>query len=170
MKARMLAKAGAYLVRATRLRCPVCGRTPIFPRVRTIRRPVDWFMPFDGCPRCGYAFEREPGYFLMAVWALNCGFASVLGLVIYLGLEMNFDLPMRVTIPAVLVPVALFNVLFARHAKAYFIALDHLFDPHERGGGDNRGNQPIDPHPEPPAPGLSRPIPTEPCETTPAVR
>ena len=56
--------------------------------------------------------------------------------------------------------MAAFNVLFARHAKAYFIALDHLLDPHERGGGDDRGNQPLDPEPDP----------TEPCETATPVR
>src|SRR5690242_13374529 len=109
----MVAKVGAYLARATRLLCPVCGRTPIFPRALSIRRVVDWFMPFDGCPRCGYAFEREPGYFLMAVWAVNCGLASVLGMVIYVGLEMRFELPWVVLVPAVLGPVAFFNVIFA---------------------------------------------------------
>jgi uncharacterized protein (DUF983 family) len=156
----MVAKVGTYFARATRLCCPACGVTPIFPPVRTIRRLWDWFHPFDGCPRCGYAFEREPGYFLMAVWAINCGTASLLGLVIYLFLEMRFTLPMHVLLPAVFVPVALCNVLFARHSKAYFIALDHLLDPHERGGGDDRGNQPLDPDIDP----------TEPCETETPVR
>lgn len=165
--AHIAAKIGAYFVRACRLLCPVCGRTPIFPRARSVRRVVDWFMPFDGCPRCGYAFEREPGYFLMVVWALNCGFASVLGMALYVGLELWFDLPLVALLPAVLVPVALCNVLLIRHAKALFIAVDHLLDPHERGGGDDRGNQRLDPDADPPEPGNWRP---EPCETGTPVR
>jgi uncharacterized protein (DUF983 family) len=156
----MVAKAGVYLARATRLDCPVCGRSPIFPRALSVRRLWDWVTPFDGCPRCGYAYEREPGYFLMAVWAINCGSASLLGMVIYLFLEMNFALPIYVMAAGVLVPVVLFNLLFVRHSKAYFIAIDHLFDPHERGGGDDRGNQPLDPDIDP----------TEPCATETPVR
>jgi uncharacterized protein (DUF983 family) len=156
----MVAKAGAYLARATRLCCPVCGRSPIFPRALSVRRLWDWLTPFDGCPRCGYAYEREPGYFLMAVWAINCGTASLLGMGIYLFLEMNFSLPAHVLAPAVLVPVLLLNLLLIRHSKAYFIAIDHLLDPHERGGGDDRGNLPLDPDIDP----------TEPCETEKPVR
>jgi predicted RNA-binding Zn-ribbon protein involved in translation (DUF1610 family) len=156
----MVSKAGAYLARATRLLCPVCGKTPIFPRALSVRRLWDWFNPLDGCPRCGYAFEREPGYFLMAVWAVNCGLGSLLGLIIYFVLDLNFQLPLATLLAGVIGPVILFHVLFARHSKAYFIALDHLLDPHERGGGDDRGNQPLDPDPEP----------TQPCETITPVR
>jgi predicted RNA-binding Zn-ribbon protein involved in translation (DUF1610 family) len=156
----MVAKMGAYLARATRLQCPVCGQKPIFPRAHTVRRLWDWFTPFDGCPRCGYAFEREPGYFLLATWAFNCGSGSLLGMTTYVFLQLNFALPLYVLLPAAVVPMILFNVLFARHAKAYFIAFDHLLDPHERGGGDDGGNQTLDPGPEP----------TEPCETATPVR
>jgi len=156
----MVAKAGAYLARATRLVCPVCGKTPIFPRAISVRRLWDWCNPLDGCPRCGYAFEREPGYFMMAVWAVNCGSASLLGMLLYVFLEFNFSLPVYVTIPAVALPVIFFNLLFIRHSKAYFMAIDHLLDPHERDGGDDRGNLPLDPD-------LG---PTEPCVTETPVR
>jgi hypothetical protein len=52
-------------------------------------------------------------------------------------------------IAAVVVPVVVFNILFARHSKSIFIAWDHLFDPHEREGGDDGGNMP---QPEAPVP------------------
>lgn len=160
-----VAKIGAYFARATRLHCPVCGRTPIFPRVLSIRRLVDWWMPLDGCPRCGYAFEREPGYFLTAVWAVNASFASLLGLVVCLVVEWLFQPPLSVTIGAVVAAIGFFNVLFVRHAKAYFIAVDHLLDPHERGGGDDRGNQRLRRPPRAPAPGADGP-----CAGGPRVR
>ncbi len=156
----MIAKAGVYLARATRLHCPVCGRTPIFPRAVSIRRAVDWFMPFDGCPRCGYAFEREPGYFLMAVWTLNAGFASLLGMAVYLGLALFTEIEGAIAAAVALGAVIASNLLLVRHAKAYYIAVDHLIDPHDRGGGDDRGNQPLDPDLDP----------TEPCETATPVR
>lgn len=96
----------------------------------------------------------------MAVWAVNCGSASLLGMLIYVFLEFHFVLPAWVTVSAVLGPVVFFNLLFIRHSKAYFIAIDHLLDPHERDGGDDRGNLPLDPDSDP----------TEPCATETPVR
>ncbi len=104
----------------------------------------------------------------MAVWALNSGFASLLGLILYVGLGLAFDLSPGLQMGGAVMAIVLFNVLFTRHAKAYFIALDHLLDPHERGGGDDRGNQRLRPRPLAPAPG--QPDAPEPCETGTLVR
>ncbi len=163
-------KAANYFARASWLRCPVCGKSPIFLPVAKVRRLSDWFEPLDGCPRCGYAYDREPGYFLMAIWVFNYGCGSLLGLVLYVVLEWNFDLPLPNLLAAVLIPVLAFNLLFARHSKAYFIAMDHLFDPHERGGDDDRGNRPVGPAPVQPAPPAGRPDVPGPCETQAGVR
>ena len=142
-------KAAAYLRRALALRCPVCGISPIFPPLARTRGLHDWFTPLDGCPRCGYAYDREPGYFLLSIWAINYGIVSLFGLVLYGLFELFFDWPVWTLIAAVVGPVVVLNVLFARHAKAIFIAWDHFFDPHERDGGDDGGNLP---RPDPPAP------------------
>ena len=135
-------KAREYFTRAMFLRCPVCGTTPIFPSLARTRSLDDWFTPLDGCPRCGYAYDREPGYFLLSVWAINYGVAALLGLVLYLVFEWFYDWPVWTLIAAVVAPVVVFNILFARHSKSIFIAWDHLFDPHEREGGDDGGNVP----------------------------
>ena len=142
-------KARAYLSRALRLRCPVCGKSPMFPAVFRTRNLHDWFTPLDGCPRCGYAYDREPGYFLLSIWAINYGIAALFGLALYVAFEVFFDWPVWTLIVAVVVPVIFFNVLFARHSKAIFVAWDHFFDPHEREGGDGGGNVPRDPPPTP---------------------
>ena len=142
-------KAAAYLRRALALRCPVCGISPIFPTLARTRSLHDWFTPLDGCPRCGYAYDREPGYFLLSIWAINYGMVSLFGLVLYGLFEWFFDWPVWTLIAAVVAPVVVLNILFARHAKAIFIAWDHFFDPHEREGGDDGGNQP---RPDPPTP------------------
>lgn len=162
-----MAKTAAYLARATRWRCPVCGQRPIFPAVRSIRRLQDWAMPLDGCPRCGYGYEREPGYFRLVVWAFNTGFASLGGVGVFFLVAATTPLTWAGAVAAFLGPFALLNVLLVRHAKAYFIAIDHLLDPHEREGGDDRGNQRLVPPPWRPAPGGGSP---EPCETGPRVR
>ncbi len=142
-------KARLFTGRAAMLRCPVCGTTPIFPSLRRTRSLHDWFSPLDGCPRCGYPYDREPGYFLLSIWAVNYGLGSLLALALYGIFEWFFDWPVGTLITAVIVPVVIFNLLFARHAKAFFIAWDHYFDPHEREGPDDGGNIPL---PRPPAP------------------
>src|SRR4051794_19102026 len=78
--------AWRYLMRALRLRCPECGASPMFVPVRRTRSLRDWFTPLDGCPRCGYAYDREEGYFLMATWGVHyfavAGFGLALGLIL----------------------------------------------------------------------------------------
>src|SRR5690606_24490541 len=115
-------------------------------RTRSLR---DWFTPLDGCPRCGYAYEREPGYFLMSIWAVNYGVSGFLGIALYGILVWRFHLPVEQLLAAVLIPMVIFSVFFSRHAKALFLAFDLFFDPHHRDDGkDDGGNRP----PSPPAP------------------
>jgi uncharacterized protein (DUF983 family) len=165
---RSIATAVAYFFRALRLRCPSCGERPMFIRWFKVRRLRDWFTPLDGCPRCGYPFERETGYFLMSIWAVNYGFSSILGLILYGILEFFFDLPIWTLMLSVLLPVLIFSVLFARHSKSLFLACDLFFDPHEKDGGDDDGNKlPPPPKTDGGAP-ASRPV--TPCTPAGTVR
>ena len=149
-----------YLGRAMLLRCPVCGKTPIFTPVARTRSLRDWFTPLDGCPRCGYPYEREPGYFLASVWMINYGAGSILGILIYLALEFTLHPPIGILLAAVLTPIVLFNLLFARHSKALFIALDHFYDPHEKDPGDDGGNLPKAETPPRGSGGPAKPLPS----------
>jgi hypothetical protein len=81
----------------------------------------------------------------MSIWAINYGFGSIVGLAIYGLLEWKFDLSVWQLLTAVLVPVFLFSLLFARHSKSLFLALDLFFDPHEKEGGNDGGNMPTVP-------------------------
>lgn len=128
-----------FFRRATHLRCPECGQSPIFVPAGRVRSLWDWFTPLDGCPRCGYAYEREQGYFLLATWAVNYGVVAGLGMMIALTLDYFLGLTLRQQILYVIAPMPLFSFLFARHAKAYYLALDHFCDPHRRadGAGDD---------------------------------
>ncbi len=140
----------------------------MFVRWQRVRRLRDWFTPLDGCPRCGYPYDREPGYFLMAIWALNYGFGSVVGLILYGSLEWFFDLPVWTLILAVIAPTVIFSVFFARHSKSLFLAADLFFDPHEKDGGDDGGNKVVQTPPSDGEPPSGRPL--EPCEPAGTVR
>lgn len=124
---------------AARLRCPQCGQKPIFVPWRKVRTLGDWFMPLDGCPHCGYAYEREPGYFLISIWAINYGAGALIGLFIYLVLDFWFKLPIEIVLLFTLLPLPVFNFWFARHSKAFYLAFDLFWDPHARGGDDDDG-------------------------------
>lgn len=118
-----------FLRRGMVCKCPECGISPIFVRLSRTRTFREWFTPLDGCPRCGYAYERESGYFLMATWGSN--YFAVAGLGIALGLVLpHFIASMWVVgwITGSLTLAA--GLLFARHAKAIYLAIDHYFDPH----------------------------------------
>lgn len=167
-KDRSFALAGIYLLRAMQLRCPACGTKPIFIPWHKVRSLHDWFTPLDGCPRCGYAYEREAGYFLISIWAINYGCASILGLILYGLLEWFFELPVWTLMGCVLLPVLLFSVSFARHSKSLFLAFDLFFDPHSKEGGEDGGNKP----PAPPQLGGSPAghQPVKPCEPAGSLR
>ena len=123
-----------YLGRALILHCPVCGTRPIFLPIRRVRNFDDWFRPLDGCPRCGYAYEREPGYFLLAIFGFNLGFAVWIGITVFIILSVYGDvagMPYWQLLALTVLPVPIINILIARHAKALFIALDHFVDPHD---------------------------------------
>ncbi len=132
-------EAFAYLGRAALLRCPVCGTKPIFLPMRRVRRLDDWFAPLDGCPRCGYAYEREPGYFLLAIFGFNLGFAVFVGITVFTIIAATHDIAAMPTwelLAKTVLPIPFLNLLIARHCKALFIALDHFVDPHVRDADD----------------------------------
>ena len=129
-------EAFAYLGRAARLKCPVCGTRPIFIPLRRVRNLSDWFTPLDGCPRCGYPYEREPGYFLMAIFGFNLGAAVFVGITVFTILAATHEnigeMSTWELMAKTVLPIPFLNLLIARHCKAFFLALDHFVDPHVR--------------------------------------
>lgn len=126
---RTIQKAVVYALRALRLRCPTCGEKPMFLPWKKVRSMGDWFAPLDGCPRCGYAFDREPGYFLMAIWGVNYGVIGLGSMTVYFILRSWAPIPSTALILLCVVPAPLLSILFARHAKSLFLALDHFLIP-----------------------------------------
>lgn len=83
-----------------------------------------------GCPRCGYAYEREPGYFLLALWIVNFSIVAIFGVGLMLSLDYFFELTTAQLLFVTLVPIWILGILSVRHTKAFFLALDHLLNPH----------------------------------------
>jgi uncharacterized protein (DUF983 family) len=139
--------AWRFIRRALMLRCPECGVSPIFVPLRNVRSLFDWFTPLDGCPRCGYAYEREQGYFLLAIWGLNYGLIALVGVLAGLWIQEHHHPGVWSPWWLLLSPMPVASFLFARHAKALFLAMDHYFDPHLKPGGNasaSHGAGPLD--------------------------
>lgn len=121
-----------YFRRALGLRCPVCGESRIFAPASSVRSLRAWLTPLDGCPICRYRYERESGYFLLATWAVNYVFVGGLALAVWILIANFTRMSLAGTLLVLLVPMPFASLLFARHAKALWLALDHFVDPHRR--------------------------------------
>src|SRR5438270_12529260 len=104
--------------RGLRCVCPECGVSPVFVPVGRVRSIWDWFTPLDGCPRCGYAYEREEGYFLLATWGMNYGTVAGLGIILGILLDVLWHPPLAWMILGLAIPMPLLSFLLARHAKS----------------------------------------------------
>ena len=106
-----------YLRRALRLRCPVCGAGGLF-RGLTMR---------DSCPACGFAFEREPGYWTNAAtmnFMISGGLVlMIVGPLVFTGIPILLILAISLALAAV-VPL-----LWFRHFKAIWLAIDLHVNP-----------------------------------------
>jgi uncharacterized protein (DUF983 family) len=102
--------------RALGLRCPRCGQSPLF---------TGWFTMRDGCAACGFRYEREPGYFIGAIYlnyaaAVVAGGGTVLLLDWAVGLSLGRQLALAVTL------VTLLPLVCFRHARSIWLAIDFL--------------------------------------------
>ena len=120
----------AVLGRGLRLRCPRCGGGRVFDRVYRVP---------PGCAVCGLVFEREPGYFVGAIY-LNYGVTVLTALAGYFALDRWADasLPVQLAVGGAFTVV--FPLWFFRHSKGLWLALDYLLDPADRSvlEGDSR--------------------------------
>jgi len=128
--AELIRRLLVYLGRGLRLRCPECGVSPVFTPAGKTRSVRDWVTPLDGCPRCGYAYERESGYFLIATWGIHYFTVTGLGLAAGLIIDTLVPMPLWAVVVVTVVPTVAFGFFFARYAKSLYLAIDHYFDPH----------------------------------------
>ncbi len=105
--------------RALRLRCPICGEGQLFP---------GFFRTLDQCPVCGSRIEREPGFFLGAIY-FNYGLTALITLVGYGILRIGVGLPSRTVMAITIAFVVLFPIWFHRYARSLWLGFDEYHDP-----------------------------------------
>jgi uncharacterized protein (DUF983 family) len=117
----------ASFIRAMAAHCPVCGSSGIW---RSFGQLV------DACPRCGYGFSREEGYWTGAL-IVNMAFALLLFFAIFVGgmLLTWPDVPWMVLSVASIAAMALGPVLLYRQSKTLWVWLDQRVHPY---AGDER--------------------------------
>src|SRR2546425_6798359 len=108
------------LFRSLRLRCPRCLEGRVFRRFVTMH---------DSCPACGHVFEREPGYFVGAMYI-----SYALAIPMYLLLVAILRSFMRgasdiAVLAAGLPLVCLAAPLLFRYSRVIWMHFDWVFDP-----------------------------------------
>ena len=84
------------LFRAARLRCPRCGDGPLF---------RGWFRMHESCPRCGFSYAREPGFYLGSIY-FNYGATVILTGGLYALLVLGMGLSTETALAACLAAVS----------------------------------------------------------------
>jgi uncharacterized protein (DUF983 family) len=104
---------GKILLALVMQRCPVCHSGRVF---------SGWTTMNENCPTCNLHFEREPGYFMGAMYvSYGMSVGLILLLTILIHLVLVDDLSWSVLIAAVLyIPVVPFTWRYSRILWMYF--------------------------------------------------
>jgi uncharacterized protein (DUF983 family) len=106
------------LKRAVTRRCPQCGASGIFRNYLSLK---------DHCPRCGYTFEREEGYFLGA-YAVNLLAAESITIALLVSFLVNTDYSW-VTLEIIFIPMAvLLPIVFFPYSRMLWMTIDLMVD------------------------------------------
>jgi hypothetical protein len=84
------------------------------------------------CSRCGFRFERGPGYWLGSIF-VNYGLTALIVTAAYLTLFFADILPQEVVMGSLLAFCLLFPLWFFRIARSVWNAVDLYFDPPRAG-------------------------------------
>jgi uncharacterized protein (DUF983 family) len=101
------------------LRCPRCLEGRIWRGFLSMN---------EKCPKCGLVFEREPGYFVGAIY-LNYGVTVLIAIAGYFALDAWLGLGTRAQLVVWVLFAVAFPLWFFRYSKSLWLSLDHLVDP-----------------------------------------
>ena len=108
----------SVLVRALRLRCPVCGQSSIAHSPFRIKHH---------CSNCRSLFKREEGFFVGAILANVITTEAVILLVCFIWLNV-FGASYEKVLAALFVVGLLFPVVFYHHSWSLWLAFDYLIE------------------------------------------
>ncbi|MCD6018756.1 MAG: hypothetical protein K0S53_1877 [Bacteroidetes bacterium] len=121
MKEKIKKVKGSLISRILKEKCPNCGEGEVYEKKKKFfQLPV----MKEECNNCHYHFDREPGYFLGAMY-ISYGLAVFQGIVTFILLYMVFpDLP---TIAVVLIILAVICLFSLKNYKLSRIIYMHIF-------------------------------------------
>ena len=105
------------LLRALRLRCPVCAGSSIVERPFKVRHH---------CPSCDALFQREAGFFVGAILA-NVVTTEAFILAVYVACLLA-GLRYQLILALLFAAALLFPVAFYHHSWSLWLAFDHLIE------------------------------------------
>ena len=110
------------VARALRRRCPRCG-AKVF---------EGWFKLPARCPRCGHLYERESGYWVMAI-VINTAAMEALFAVLFVGVVLATapDVDWRSLLVALIATNGIFPVFFYPFSKTLWVAADLYMHPND---------------------------------------
>lgn len=86
----------------------------------------------EGCAECDLRYEREPGFFLGAIY-LNYGMTSLIATAAYPIARLVYGYPRNPTIVVIVIFILLFPLWFHRYARSLWLAFDYFVDPNGEG-------------------------------------
>jgi uncharacterized protein (DUF983 family) len=110
---------GTAASRALKLRCPRCGKGPLF---------KNFFVMYEHCPECSLKYERAPGYFLGSTY-VNYGFMMVTMIPAYFALHYLADISNETLAIPLLVYCVIMPLFLFRYARSWWLAMDCYCDP-----------------------------------------
>lgn len=121
MNARKSNIKGSLIKRILKEKCPNCGEGNVF-----LKKKHFFQLPVmrEECDNCHYHFDREPGYFLGAMY-ISYGLAVFQGIVTFVFLYMFF--PDLTTIAVVLIILAVICLFSLKNYKLSRIIYMHIF-------------------------------------------
>jgi uncharacterized protein (DUF983 family) len=114
-----LHRVAVGLRRAARLRCPRCGRAPLF---------RGWFAMNEVCAVCDLKFERAQGYWIGAIY-VNYGVTTAIAVTGYFTLWAWRELSTAAQLALWLPFCVVFPLWFFRYSRALWLALEQGVNP-----------------------------------------
>jgi uncharacterized protein (DUF983 family) len=114
-----LSRVALGLRRAVRLRCPRCGRAPLF---------RGWFTMNEACAVCDLTFERAQGYWIGAIY-VNYGVTTAVAVTGYFALWAWAGLSTAGQLALWLPFCVVFPLWFFRYSRAIWLAVEHGVNP-----------------------------------------
>jgi uncharacterized protein (DUF983 family) len=114
-----LRRVALGLRRALRLRCPRCGRAPLF---------RGWFSMNEVCAVCDLRFERAQGYWIGAIY-VSYGVTTTVAVAGYFLLWRWAGLSTAAQLGLWLPFCVVFPLWFFRYSRAIWLAVEHGVNP-----------------------------------------